>query len=289
MAKKTVLITGCSEGSLGYAMAQIFSERGFHVFATVRTLAKAGALTKDNNINVLILDITSKDSIVDCAQIVDKKTGGALDVLVNNAAYSQWFPLLDVDIDEAKRDFDTNFWSMLIMIQTFTPMLIRAKGTICNHGSIAGCFPMLWDGIYGSSKAAVKHMSEVLRYELEPLGVHVICALIGIVDTPMWDKQEQLALPANSIYKPVQTLIDHVRAAGEGAKPTGRDTATPEATGRAIIDHIQAGRSAVVWVGGMARRLKFLINWLPVRVVFKMMNKGRGAYVLGRAFGGNTT
>ena len=319
MAKKFVLITGCSEGSLGYSMAQIFSEHGFHVFATVRSLAKAGALTGDKNINVLILDITSKDSIADCAQTVEKKTGGALDVLVNNAAWSQWFPLLDVDIDDAKRAYDTNFWSMLVMIQTFAPMLIRAKGTVCNHGSIAGCFPMLWDGksdpntyreglkpkgglyanqsprfrrdlgIYGSSKAAVKHMSEVLQYEMGPLGVHVICALIGIVDTPIWDKQEQLALPANSLYKPVQSLIDHVRAAGEGAKPTGRDTATPQATGRAIINHILAGRSGVIWVGGMARRLKFLINWMPAGVVFKMMNKGRGSHSLHKALGGKTT
>lgn len=146
MAKKSVLITGCSEGSLGYAMARTFSEHGFHVFATVRSLAKAGALVNDDGIEVLILDITSKDSIDDCVRVVEEKTGGLLNVLVNNAAYSQWFPLLDVDLDEARRAFDTNFWSMLAMSQIFAPMLIRAKGTICNHGSIAGCFPMLWDG-----------------------------------------------------------------------------------------------------------------------------------------------
>jgi short-subunit dehydrogenase len=126
-------------------------------------------------------------------------------------------------------------------------------------------------------------MSEVLRYELEPLGVRVLCALIGIVDTPMWDKQKPLALPANSLYRPVQGIIDQVRSAEKGAKPTGRDSATPEATGRAIIRHILQGRTGFVWVGGMAGRLKFLINWLPPSVVFKIMNKSRGLEALRNA------
>lgn len=154
--QKSVLITGCTEGSLGHAMARIFSEHGFLVFATVRgDVAKAGSLGSDQHqhqqhggtIEVLLLDVTSKDSIAACAQAVERRTGGTLDVLVNNAAYSQWFPLLDVDLDEARRAFETNFWGMLQMIQTCAPMLIRARGIICNHGSIAGCFPMLWDGI----------------------------------------------------------------------------------------------------------------------------------------------
>lgn len=131
-------------------------------------------------------------------------------------------------------------------------------------------------GIYGSSKAAVEHMTQVLGYELEPLGVRVLCALIGIVDTPMWEKQSQLALPPNSVYRPVQQVIDQVRAADKGVKPTGRNSATPEATARAIIRHILKGRSGLVWVGGMAKRLKWLIKLFPVSMVFRLMNKGRG-------------
>jgi NAD(P)-dependent dehydrogenase (short-subunit alcohol dehydrogenase family) len=156
MARKSVLITGCSDGSLGYAMAKIFSEHGFLVFATVRDVAKAGSLTQDKNIEVVVLDVTSRESINSCAQTVQQKTGGTLDVLVNNAALSTWFPLLDVDVDEARRAFETNLWSTLIITQTFIPMLVRAKGTVCNHGSIAGCFPMLWDGMLNSNLSSTK-------------------------------------------------------------------------------------------------------------------------------------
>jgi NADP-dependent 3-hydroxy acid dehydrogenase YdfG len=84
MAPKTVLITGCSKGGIGDALAQEFHRKGVHVFATARSLSKISHL-KDMGITTFELDVTSPDSIRNGVSFVEKETEGRLDFLVNNA------------------------------------------------------------------------------------------------------------------------------------------------------------------------------------------------------------
>lgn len=148
MALKTVLITGCSEGGLGAALAKAFQEQGYHVFATMRNPAKAGSLAgeKGTNIDVLDLDTTSKESIDACFEIVKDKTGGRLDVLVNNAGSGSTMPLLHMPIDQAKATYDVNVWGTLSLTQTFSPLLLESKGAIVNICSIVGAANVAWQG-----------------------------------------------------------------------------------------------------------------------------------------------
>jgi 1-acylglycerone phosphate reductase len=84
MAPKTVLITGCSKGGIGDALAQEFHRKGVHVFATARSLSKISHL-KDMGITTFELDVTSPDSIRNAISFVEKETEGRSDFLVNNA------------------------------------------------------------------------------------------------------------------------------------------------------------------------------------------------------------
>lgn len=84
MVQKTVLITGCSEGGIGDALAKSFHKRGFRVFASARNLAKVQHL-KDMGLDILQLDVTDKDSIRQAVLTVKAATGGHLDFLVNNS------------------------------------------------------------------------------------------------------------------------------------------------------------------------------------------------------------
>jgi NADP-dependent 3-hydroxy acid dehydrogenase YdfG len=83
-------------------------------------------------------------------------------------------PLLDSNIADVKRVYDTNVIGTILAIQAFAPLLIAAKGTIINIGSIAGVAPLPWQSVYNSSKAAVNQLTDTLRLEMEPLGVKVI-------------------------------------------------------------------------------------------------------------------
>lgn len=143
---KTVLITGCSNGGLGAAMAKVYHAKGFQVFATIRNKAKAGSLGEIDGIEIIELEVTSVESIRQCANVVAKHTGGALDILVNNAGVNAVVPLLDVSLDDAKKVYDANVWSVVAMAQAFAPMLIRAKGTMCNISSVSGEMVFAWAG-----------------------------------------------------------------------------------------------------------------------------------------------
>lgn len=143
--QKNVLITGCSDGSIGSALAKAFQSQGLRVFATARTVSKMASLEQLPSVTLVPLDVTSSTSIAAAAEAVKQKTDGKLDYLVNNAAINQYFPALDIDISQAKGMFDANYWGALEVTQKFAPLLIARKGTIVSissisaHGNIPYC------------------------------------------------------------------------------------------------------------------------------------------------------
>lgn len=142
MAPKTVLITGCSAGGIGFELARAFQKQGLHVFATARSLSKLSELKTLPNVTLFTLDVVSSDSIAAAVEEVKAKTGGKLDYLINNAGMNYYMPALDMRIEEAKRMFDVNFWSVFEMMRAFAPLMIAAKGTIVNIGSVNGYTPL---------------------------------------------------------------------------------------------------------------------------------------------------
>jgi 1-acylglycerone phosphate reductase len=164
---KTVLITGCSNGGIGAALAVEFQKRGYIVFGGVRDPARASSLASLSSVTLVTLDVTSKASIDAAVQLVEQATDGrGLDVLVNNAGHGAPAPLLDVDLDAARKLFDVNFWGALQVTQAFARLVIAAKGTIVNICSMGADVPSPYLASYGASKAALKLASDTLRLEL---------------------------------------------------------------------------------------------------------------------------
>lgn len=143
---KSVFITGCSDGGIGCALAHVFQSRGYHVFATARTLSKMSELANLSRVTLLTLDITQTSHIAAAAESVRRETGGTLDYLVNNAGRNHFSPVLDASFDECKRIFEINLWGTLAVTQTFAPLVIKAKGTIVNITCIAGHLNVPWIG-----------------------------------------------------------------------------------------------------------------------------------------------
>lgn len=145
MMKKTVLITGCSEGGIGSALAKEFASQNWHVFATARNTNKMKHFRDVPGTEAIQLDPTSPESVDAARKLVEAKTGGRLDVLVNNAGQAYSCPILDTDIDKAKEVYDINVWGALRVTKAFSGMIIAAKGTIVFNSSIAsvGRFPWL--------------------------------------------------------------------------------------------------------------------------------------------------
>ncbi|KAI1412825.1 hypothetical protein F5Y13DRAFT_179959 [Hypoxylon sp. FL1857] len=273
ITKRTVLITGCSDGSLGAALVLAFAKRDFHVFATLRNPAKAGSLASHPNVEVLSLEVTSPSSIASCAAAVGKKTGGKLDILVNNAGIMFAMPMLDTSIEESKKLFDVNVWGMLAVTQAFAPMVIRSKGVILNIASIAGAVRMAWQGVYNSSKACVRWFSETLRIEMQGLDVRVVTAMVGEVETKIYDNAgpTNWSLPASSYYHSVKHLISQ-QAAGK----MQAENEKAEVTAENLVRDVLRGRNGHVWRGGVAGRAKYFHWILPERLFEWGIHVGRG-------------
>jgi NAD(P)-dependent dehydrogenase (short-subunit alcohol dehydrogenase family) len=163
-----VLITGASSG-FGKTTASSLAQRGFRIFGTSR---KASG-EKQDGVEMLRLDITSDESVRDCVSTLLTKTG-QIDILVNNAGQALVGGLEETSVEEAKAHFDTSFFGTVRMVNAVLPgMRKRRSGRIINVASLAGAFPVPFEGYYGAAKAALIAYTEVLRQELKALGIIV--------------------------------------------------------------------------------------------------------------------
>lgn len=135
---KSVLITGCSDGGIGAGLATAFHGRGFRVFATARDPSKMAELSKLDGMKLLTLDVEQPDQIAAAVEAVKSETDGKLDILINNSGRNHFSPVFDIDIQEARRIYDINFWGALAVLQAFSPLVVKARGTMVSVTSIAG-------------------------------------------------------------------------------------------------------------------------------------------------------
>jgi NAD(P)-dependent dehydrogenase (short-subunit alcohol dehydrogenase family) len=223
-----ILITGCSSG-IGAALAREFHQRGHMVYATARRLESLAGLQKAG-LRTLALDVNDDASIAAAFALVQSEQG-RLDVLVNNAGFSQVGAVLDLQRDDLRRQYETNVIAPIAVTRAALPLLRasakadgggRAGGAvIANIGSIVGLFTTPFAGAYCSSKAALHLLSDALRMEVAPLGIHVVTVQPGGVLSSFGAHAEAgIQLPADSLYRPVENGI-HARAqAGQvGATP----------------------------------------------------------------------
>ncbi|KUI69407.1 NADPH-dependent 1-acyldihydroxyacetone phosphate reductase [Cytospora mali] len=289
MNRKSVLVTGCSAGGLGYALATAFYNAGLHVFATARDPTKVPEPFKDTKKlaeldnhgewEVIPLNVTSQESLDSCVRQVVEKTGGrGLDVLVNNAGGAIFGPLAHASIEEARRVYDVNVWGLLAVTKEFVPLLVQAEGVIVNISSIAGAVPLAWQGIYNSSKAAVTHLSETFRIELAPLGVRVVTAMVGSVDTQIYQKYD-VAMPADSWYKSVEPFIKNQ---SRGKFQEQFNEPIDQVAHNLVADTLK-GRQGKIWRGGDAGMAKYASWLLPTWLFERILHQGRGIYELKRS------
>ncbi|KAL1587899.1 hypothetical protein WHR41_03387 [Cladosporium halotolerans] len=197
---KSVLITGCSSG-IGHALAREFKSKGFRVFATARKTDSIADLTA-LGIEALALEATSSESIEALKAEITSRTGGKLDYLVNNAGRSYTVPAVEVEMHEIEQTFAVNVFAVMRMCQAFAPLLIEARGTIVQIGSLAGEMPYVFASVYCASKGALHQYTDTLRLELKPFGVRVVNVITGGVKSQI--ARTFRMLRDDSIYMPVQ-------------------------------------------------------------------------------------
>jgi NAD(P)-dependent dehydrogenase (short-subunit alcohol dehydrogenase family) len=179
---KTVIITGCSSG-IGKATAARLAKSGdWTVYATARNTDTLVDL-ESVGCRPLALDVTEEDSMVAAVDIV-KNESGTIDALVNNAGYSQSGAAETLDLDDVRRQFETNVFGLLRMSQLVLPtMRERHDGRIVNISSMGGKLVFPGGGAYHATKYAVEAFSDALRFEVAGFGVKVVIIEPGLITT----------------------------------------------------------------------------------------------------------
>ena len=210
---KVALVTGSSSG-IGLETALALARDGYHTFASMRNTEKRGELEhaakKENlSIEIIELDVDKEESIVSAIKKVVTERG-RLDVLVNNAGYGQFGCTEDVTVDDFRKQFETNFFSVVRIIQEVAPIMRKQKsGNIINISSVAGRMGLPGSPAYISSKFALEGLGECLRYELGQFGIKTTLIEPGVIKTNFFNSMKVPESKADPKYK---ELTDNILA-----------------------------------------------------------------------------
>ncbi|WP_406855714.1 SDR family NAD(P)-dependent oxidoreductase [Alsobacter sp. KACC 23698] len=213
-------ITGASRG-FGALVAQHALERGDAVVATARDpKAIVDRIGSHPDLLTLALDVTRRDQAIAAAQAAVDRFG-AIDILLNNAGFGLLGAVEEASDDEIEAVFRTNVFGLLAVTQAVLPhMRMAGFGRILNISSIGGYRGSAGFGVYGATKFAVEALTESLRAELAPLGIHVTAIEPGYFRTDFMDASSLKV--SRTVIPDYSETVGKVRAnAGQvnGAQP----------------------------------------------------------------------
>lgn len=266
-----VVVTGASTG-IGRATALTLADAGYSVFAGVRRAADGEALraSAPGRLTPLILDVTDPAAVARAVREVAGAVGGAgIAGLVNNAGIGVTGPMETVPLGDLRRQYDVNVFGQVEVIQAFLPLLRTGAGRMVNIGSVGDRLTMPFAGPLTPSKWAFAAITEALRLEVRPWGIHVVLVEPASIRTEAVGKVE-----ADS-----ERVLERLRADGHTRYAAAYQATTrrglsrekagssPDVVARTVLRALSAPRPRTRYlVGKDAHLLAFLARWAPDRL-----------------------
>jgi NAD(P)-dependent dehydrogenase (short-subunit alcohol dehydrogenase family) len=276
----TVLITGCSSG-IGRATALLLSRERFAVYATARNAASLQEL-KSAGCRVLPLDVNEDASMSTAVAAVEAERG-AIDVLVNNAGYSQSGALESVPMARVRAQFETNVFGLIRMTQLVLPAMRRQRrGTIVNIGSLAGKFTFPGGAFYHATKHSVEAISDALRLEVRPFGINVVLIEPGLIRTQyaatLANRMDGVQMPDDEggrSYAAFNEAMVKTIADAYVQGPLSRLAGKPDDVARTILRAIRSPKPKARYSVSPSAKLILGLRWLlPDRMFDALLRSG---------------
>jgi NAD(P)-dependent dehydrogenase (short-subunit alcohol dehydrogenase family) len=271
MSPKTFFITGANSG-FGFAIASAAIAKGHKVIGTVRSEASRASLAERlPAVHAVLCDVTEFDRIDGVVDQAEKEHG-PVDVLINNAGYGHEGVLEESPLEEMRRQFDVNVFGAVAVAKAFLPRFrMRRRGFIVNVTSMGGIITMPGIAYYHGSKFALQGISEVMRAEMAPFGVHVTALCPGSFRTD-WAGRSMVRTERS--IDDYDALFDPIRAARQAK--SGRQLGDPEKLAEAVLTLIESddpppqlllGSDALKLVNERIGRMRQEIEeWTPLTV-----------------------
>lgn len=269
MSGKTFFITGANSG-FGFAIAAAALREGHEVIGTVRSEASRAALAQRlPAVRPVLCDVTEFDRIDDVVRQAEDDHG-PVDVLINNAGYGHEGVLEESPLEEMRRQFDVNVFGAVAVAKAFLPRFReRRRGFIVNVTSMGGMITLPGIAYYCGSKFALQGISEVMRAEMAPFGVHVTALCPGSFRTD-WAGRSMVRTERS--IADYDALFDPIRQARQAK--SGKQLGDPGKLAAAVLRLVESdtpppqlllGSDALGLVSDRIERLKKEIeDWKPV-------------------------
>jgi NAD(P)-dependent dehydrogenase (short-subunit alcohol dehydrogenase family) len=253
-----VLITGATSG-IGRATAELLAAEGYRVFGTSRNPeGKTGA-----GYDLLPLEVSSDESVARCVALVAERTGGRIDVLMNNAGTGILGAAEETTPEEALRLFQINFFGVMRVTNAVLPLMrARRAGTVINMSSSGGVAAVPFAAYYCATKFALEGYTEALRHELRPLGIAATVVAPGPVSTPAGDK-------AMRAEKVIADYADRRGKADAMFTDTIRKGMDPRRVAGTVLRVVRARWPRARYPVGLQSRATGAAKWLLPRTGFE--------------------
>jgi NAD(P)-dependent dehydrogenase (short-subunit alcohol dehydrogenase family) len=182
--RKVALVTGAARG-IGLATARRFLEQGWRVAMDDRDVPELERAAEAlEGIVALPYDVSVPDQV---ERMVADTLGafGRIDALVNNAGVADFGPIEETDFARWRTVMETNLDGVFLCSQACAPALKDSRGAIVNIASISGLRASTLRVAYGTSKAAVMHLTKQQAAELGEYGIRANCVCPGPVRTKL--------------------------------------------------------------------------------------------------------
>ena len=273
---RAVVITGASTG-IGAACARHLDRLGFTVFAGVRKPEDGARLQQSGSDRLIpiLLDVTDQPSIQRSIEIVSERVGvTGLYGLVNNAGIAVSAPLEAIPLPDLRRQLEVNVIGQVAVTQAFLTLIRQARGRIVNMGSIAGRSTIPLMGAYSASKFALEAITDALRLEVQPWGIHVSIIEPGAITTPIWTKSAEdaagreaiMTVELKRLYEPTVAAVRKV--VGEAAKRAIPSEVVAKVVEEALTASVPKTRYLV---GRDAKIRAFIGRILPDRIMDRLL------------------
>jgi len=263
---KTALVTGGTDG-LGRAAAILLAQNGYRVFAGGRNtdrLAALDQLARERKLplQAIELDVTDDPSVKRAVSEIERRAG-PVDVLVNNAGIAIAAVIEEMAIEDFRRVYETNVFGAIRVAQRVLPEMRRRRGgRIVNMSSISGRIAVPLMGAYASSKYALEAVSDSLRLEVYPFGIHVALIEPGYIPTSMNRTAAELSssYAKNAQQSPYVGIYQRFLSSWQKTRKASKYK--PEDCARVVLRAIEDDPPRARYVVTSEAKMGILARWL---------------------------
>ncbi|MDF2787057.1 MAG: short-chain dehydrogenase [Neobacillus sp.] len=187
---KTIIVTGAGSG-LGKELSLLFSQQGYHILLTGRSVGKLSAVKEEIEkaggvADYVVLNVQKEADILN--RVNEIRMNHQVVGLVNNAGVGHFGPFGKITQQEISEILDTNVLGTILMTKAVLPLLQeQGEGLLINIISTAGLRGKVNEAVYAASKFAVRGFTESLQKEYENSPINIKAVYMGGMDTPFWE------------------------------------------------------------------------------------------------------